>query len=141
MNENRIGVAEHKHLLPLEKIKGYDVRPGFYGINGATALREGVSFTVCSMEATDVELLLYHRGERKPYAVLPFPKHYRIGRVYSMFVFGLDIYDFEYAYRVNGPYDPQKGLIFDKKKPFDYRRFFYLFLFGFSPHFIFLTSP
>ncbi|MEE1439151.1 MAG: glycogen debranching protein GlgX [Lachnospiraceae bacterium] len=117
MNENRIGVAEHKHLLPLEKIKGYDVRPGFYGINGATALREGVSFTVCSMEATDVELLLYHRGERKPYAVLPFPKHYRIGRVYSMFVFGLDIYDFEYAYRVNGPYDPQKGLIFDKKKP------------------------
>lgn len=73
MNENRIGVAEHKHLLPLEKIKGYDVRPGFYGINGATALREGVSFTVCSMEATDVELLLYHRGERKPYAVLPFP--------------------------------------------------------------------
>ena len=32
MNENRIGVAEHKHLLPLEKIKGYDVRPGFYGI-------------------------------------------------------------------------------------------------------------
>ena len=66
MNENRIGVAEHKHLLPLEKIKGYDVRPGFYGINGATALREGVSFTVCSMEATDVELLLYHRGERKP---------------------------------------------------------------------------
>ena len=56
MNENRIGVAEHKHLLPLEKIKGYDVRPGFYGINGATALREGVSFTVCSMEATDVEL-------------------------------------------------------------------------------------
>jgi len=39
MNENRIGVAEHKHLLPLEKIKGYDVRPGFYGINGATALQ------------------------------------------------------------------------------------------------------
>lgn len=72
MNENRIGVAEHKHLLPLEKIKGYDVRPGFYGINGATALREGVSFTVCSMEATDVELLLYHRGERKPYASCRF---------------------------------------------------------------------
>lgn len=32
MNENRIGVAEHKHLLPLEKIKGYDVRPGFMGL-------------------------------------------------------------------------------------------------------------
>ena len=35
-----------------------------------------------------------------------------IGSVYSMSVFGLDIYDFEYAYRVDGLHDPEKGLIF-----------------------------
>ena len=29
-----------------------------------------------------------------------------------MIVFGLDIYDFEYAYRVDGLHDPEKGLIF-----------------------------
>ena len=34
-----------------------------------------------------------------------------------MFVFGLDIFDFEYAYRADGPSEPQKGLIFDKSKP------------------------
>lgn len=117
MDDKRIAAAEHKHLIPLDRINGYDVRPGFYGINGATALREGVNFTVCSVEATDVELLLYHRGEKEPYAVLTFPKHYRIGGVYSMFVFGLDIFDFEYAYRVDGPYEPKKGLIFDRSKP------------------------
>lgn len=117
MDDKRIAAAEHKHLIPLDRINGYDVRPGFYGINGATALREGVNFTVCSVEATDVELLLYHRGKKEPYAVLPFPKHYRIGGVYSMFVFGLDIFDFEYAYRVDGSYEPKKGLIFDRSKP------------------------
>lgn len=75
---------QRKHLIPLDKVNGYDVRPGFYGINGATALREGVNFTVYSIEGTEVELLLYHRGEKEPYAILPFPKHYRIGSVYSM---------------------------------------------------------
>lgn len=108
---------QRKHLIPLDKVNGYDVRPGFYGINGATALREGVNFTVYSIEGTEVELLLYHRGEKEPYAILPFPKHYRIGSVYSMIVFGLDIYDFEYAYRVDGPYAPEKGLIFNKTLP------------------------
>ena len=32
-----------------------------------------------------------------------------------MIVFGLDIEDFEYAYRMDGPYDPEKGLLFDRK--------------------------
>ena len=117
MDGKSMVVTEEKHLIPLDKVNGYDVRPGFYGINGATALREGVNFTVCSLEATAVELLLYHRGEKEPYAVLPFPTHYRIGGVYSMIVFGLDIYDFEYAYRVDGPYAPEKGLIYDKTQP------------------------
>lgn len=117
MNGKKRVADQRKHLIPLDKVNGYDVRPGFYGINGATALREGVNFTVYSIEGTGVELLLYHRGEKEPYAILPFPKHYRIGSVYSMIVFGLDIYDFEYAYRVDGPYAPEKGLIFNKTLP------------------------
>ena len=48
--------------------------------------------------------------------MLPFPRHYRIGNVYSMIVFKLNIEEFEYAYRVDGPYDPGKGLIFDRTK-------------------------
>ncbi len=104
------------HLVPMDTLDGYDVRPGFYEINGATAIPGGVNFTVTSSGATSIELLLFRRKEDTPYAVLPFPEHYRIGNVYSMIVFKLNIEEFEYAYRVDGPYEPEKGLIFDKSK-------------------------
>lgn len=104
------------HLVPLDHLDGYDVRPGFYEINGATAIPGGVNFTVHSHGATSIELLLFHREEEKPYAVLPFPQHYRIGNVYSMIVFKLNIEEFEYAYRVDGPYEPEKGFIFDRNR-------------------------
>ena len=104
------------HLVPLDIINGFSVRPGFYEINGATAIPGGVNFTVHSFSATGIELVLFHRGEKEPYAVLPFPQHYRIGNVYSMIVFKLNMEEFEYVYRVSGPYDPEKGLIFDSTK-------------------------
>ena len=33
-----------------------------------------------------------------------------------MVVMGLDIEDLEYGYRIDGPYEPEKGHIFDKTK-------------------------
>lgn len=97
------------------EISGYLVRPGMFETNGATPLPVGVNFTVHTSGGTSCELLLFHRGEEEPYAVLPFPDEYRIGDVYSMIVFGLDIEDLEYAYRVDGPWDPAKGLRFRKE--------------------------
>ena len=109
------------HLAPLDFIEcngvTYSIRPGFYEINGATAIPGGVNFTVHSNGATAITLLLYHPGEDHPYGEIPFPEPYKIGNVYSMIVFRLDIAEFEYAYRVDGPYDPKKGLIFDRSKP------------------------
>ena len=99
---------------PMGEIAGFPVRPGMFDINGATALPLGVNFTIHTHGGTSCELLLFHRGEREPYAVLPFPEEYKIGDVYSMIVFGLDIEEFEYAYRVDGPNCPEKGLTFDK---------------------------
>ena len=104
------------HLAPLDYIDGFAVRPGFYEINGATAIPGGVNFTIHSHGATSIELLLFHRNAPKPFAVLPFPQRYRIGNVYSMIVFKLNIEEFEYAYRVDGPYEPEKGKIFDGTK-------------------------
>lgn len=103
------------HMVPMDVISGFEVRPGMYEINGATAIPCGVNFTVYSYGATSCELLLYKRMEEEPYAVLKFPENYKIGKVYSMIVFGLNIQDFEYAYRLDGPYAPQEGLLFDKK--------------------------
>ena len=101
-------------FAPMGEIGGYPVRPGLFHLNGAMALPEGVNFTVHTHEGTGCELLLFHRGEEEPYAVLPFPEEYRVGDVYAMIVFGLDIGEFEYAYRIDGPWEPQKGLRFDK---------------------------
>ena len=101
-------------LLPLREIAGFPVRPGLYDMNGATLLQDGVNFTVHTHYGTGCELLLFKREGREPYAVLPFPEEYKIGNVYSMIVFGLDIGEFEYAYRVDGPHDPGAGLLFDR---------------------------
>lgn len=104
------------HLIALDTIGGFEVRPGFYEINGATAIPGGVNFTIHSNQATACELLLFHRLEEEPYAVLPIPENYKIGNVYSMIVFKLNIEEFEYAYRLDGPYVPAKGILFDKTK-------------------------
>lgn len=104
------------HLVPFDVVDGFEIRPGFYDINGATAIPGGVNFTVHSRGATAIELVLFERKASKPFAVIPFPKHYRIGNVYSMIVFKLNIEEFEYAYRVDGPYAPQQGKLFDRTK-------------------------
>ena len=114
--ENKSSVRDqHINLIPIDNIGGFDVRPGFYEINGATPIPGGVNFTIQSSQATSCELLLFNRREDLPFAIIPFPEHYRIGNCYSMIVFGVDIEGLEYAYRMDGPYDPKKGLLFDKK--------------------------
>lgn len=106
-----------RHLRPLDMIAGFQVRPGFFRSPGTTVIPGGVNFTVQSHGATSCELLLYHRNAEEPFAVLPFPDSCRVGCVYSMIVFGLDIEEFEYAYQLDGPYEPKKGLIFNKNQP------------------------
>lgn len=102
------------HLKPLDSINGFLVRPGFFNTFGATMIPGGVNFTIQSRGATSCELLLFHRKAAAPFVSIPFPQHYKIGFVYSMIVFGLDVEEFEYAYSLDGPYDEKKGLRFDK---------------------------
>lgn len=103
------------NLKPTDEINGFRVRPGIYQTNGAMLINEGVNFTIHSFGATACTLLLFHRQEDKPYARIPFPDSYRIGNTFSMIVYDLDITEFEYAYSFDGPNDPEKGLLFDKK--------------------------
>lgn len=105
-----------EQLKPLDTVNGFQIRPGFFREFGAVAIPGGVNFTIHTHGATSCELLLFHRKAEEPYAVIPFPESYRIGFCYSMIVFDLDIEEFEYAYRLDGPYDEKKGLRFDKNK-------------------------
>lgn len=105
-----------EQLKPIDTVNGFQIRPGFFREFGAVAIPGGVNFTIHTHGATSCELLLFHRKAEEPYAVIPFPESYRIGFCYSMVVFDLDIEEFEYAYRLDGPYDEKKGLRFDKNK-------------------------
>ena len=110
-------VSDHPYeSVPMAEISGFPVRPGIYDLNGATPLQNGVNFTIHTCGGTSCELLLFHRAQEEPFAILPFPEAYKIGDVYSMIVYGLNIDEFEYAYRVDDPYCPEKGLLFDKNK-------------------------
>ena len=109
-------MPHRRHYTPVETIGGFDVRPGLYTLQGATALGYAVNFTVHSSHATACSLALFHRKAETPYAVIPIPDDYRIGDTWSIMVFDLDIYEVEYCYRFDGPNDPEKGLIFDKHR-------------------------
>ena len=102
-------------LQPLDVIDGFEVRPGFYSRDGAAASSNGISFTIHSIGATSCTLLLFRPQEKEPYARLKFPESYHIGNTYSMLVYGLKIEEFEYAFQMDGPYDEEKGLLFDKE--------------------------
>ncbi len=104
----------HKSLTPMAEIEGFPVRPGLFDVHGAMMLPVGVNFTVHTHYGTSCTLLLFHRDAVEPYARLPFPDAYKIGDVYSMIVFGLDIEEFEYAYQIDGPYEPENGLVFNR---------------------------
>ncbi len=101
--------------VPMGEISGFPVRPGMFDVNGAMALPNGVNFTIHTHHGTYCELLLFHKEQEEPFAVLPFPEEYKIGDVYSMIVFGLDIEEFEYAYRIDGPYCPEEGMLYNRK--------------------------
>lgn len=105
---------QRSFYYPLREICGLKTAPGDCLQNGAFEVPGGVNFTIHSLHATYCELVLFKRRAKKPFAVLPFPKAYKIGNVYSMIVFGLEISEFEYAYRMDGPYDPDKGYLYDR---------------------------
>lgn len=103
-------------LMPLGEINGFKVRPGLFRSFGTEVLPGAVNFTIHSKNAEGCELLLFHRDGKEPFGIIPIPQSYRIGDVYSIIVFGLDIFEFEYAYRLEGPWNPSEGLLFDPKK-------------------------
>ena len=64
MNLNPLA-AEEQFLNPLDRVNGFDIRPGLYEINGATSFGSCVNFTIHSQNAVSCELLLFHRGEKE----------------------------------------------------------------------------
>ncbi len=57
---------------PTHLFQEHKLRPGKPYPFGATLVPGGVNFSVFSRNASYCSLLLYRKGEREPYAVIPF---------------------------------------------------------------------
>ncbi len=101
---------------PTHTHEGFKLRLGKPLPFGAQLVPNGINFSVFSRFATAATLVLYRKGEQTPMVEIPFPDTFRIGNVYSMIVFDLDIEEIEYGYRMDGPWDPKAGHRFDKTK-------------------------
>ena len=102
--------------FPTHSIKDLEYRAGRVFPYGATIIGDAVNFSIFSKEATACSLVLFHQGEYEPYVEIPFPEEFRIGDVYTMMVFGINIETMEYGYRFDGPYDPERGLLYDRTR-------------------------
>ena len=101
---------------PTHKHNGIEYRMGKVLPFGATIVPNGVNFSVFSKHAKSCELVLFNKGEKEPYAIIPFPDEFRIGDVFAMTVFNVDYETVEYGYRMDGKFEPKNGLWFDKEK-------------------------
>ncbi|MGB5445007.1 MAG: glycogen debranching protein GlgX [Psychromonas sp.] len=96
----------------------YEVLPGKTHPIGATVEEDGVNFCLyCDDRCTSVELLLFEQHDAVvPYEIIRFdPLIHRSFYFWHIFVKDLPP-KIHYAYRVDGPYQPENGLIFDKQK-------------------------
>jgi isoamylase len=84
---------------------------------GATLVPGGANFSIFSRKATGVELLLFDRAEDgTPAAVIPIdPVDGRTYHYWHAFVPGVRDGQI-YGFRVDGPFDPGRGLRFDRSK-------------------------
>lgn len=101
---------------PTHEINGIKYRIGKVLPFGATIVPHGVNFSIFSKYAKTCELVLFNKGEKEPYAVIPFPDEFRIGDVFSMIVFDIDYENVEYGYKMDGKYNPKEGFWFNKNK-------------------------
>ena len=103
-------------FYPTHEHDGFRFRAGDVFPFGATLVPNGVNFSVFSSHATSCTLVLFRKGEGSPMVEIPFPVEFRIGNVYTMVVFDLDVETLEYGFRMDGPWDPENGHRFDASK-------------------------
>ncbi len=111
------GVRDFRHgdpACPKQPISG---QAGRSFPLGATALTEGVNFSVFSRQATRVDLLLFDvAAATRPARVIELDaRTHRTYHYWHVFVPGIGSGQV-YAYRASGPLDPTHGLRFDPDK-------------------------
>ncbi len=100
---------ERIDYYPTHEYAGFRFRRGRPIPFGATLVPNGVNFSVFSRNGRSATLVLFEKHAREPLVEIPFPDEFRIGDVFCMTVFDLDVENVEYGYRMDGPWDPVSG--------------------------------
>jgi isoamylase len=100
-----------------DKLESGEVRSGSPLPWGARQIGDGVNFAIFSRNATLVHLEFYDApGDGTPSRTIALsPERHRTGDVWHVWVRGIPQGQL-YAYRIDGPYDPQKGHRFNVNK-------------------------
>ncbi len=107
----RLGIDAY----PTHYHAGYALRAGFPIPFGATPLARGINFSIFSRHASACALVLFEAGQREPTVEIAFPAEFRVGDVFAMIVFELEYENFEYGFRMDGPFAPDKGHRYNAK--------------------------
>jgi isoamylase len=109
--------AKQSKSAGLETLSGDEIRAGSPLPFGAHREGEGVNFALFSRHATRVLLELYGSPDAcSPTRVIDLdPTRHRTGDVWHVWVRGISAGQL-YAYRIDGPYDPQQGHRFNVNK-------------------------
>src|SRR3989304_4953884 len=107
---------ERIDAYPTHQYEGYKLRSGRPFPFGAPYVPGCINFSIYSSYATSCLLVLFRRGESKPVAEIPFPEEFRVGNVFAMMVFDINSEMTEYGFRMEGPYEPVEGHLFDSSK-------------------------
>ena len=89
--------------------------PGYSLIVGTSYLIHGINFNVMSKYGETLTLLIYKKGSKTPTYEIEFPKSFKVGDLFNMFVGGIDWSLYEYVFKMTGPYNEAEGLLFDDK--------------------------
>jgi glycogen operon protein len=116
MSTARLAIEERIDFYPTHEMGGIRFRRGRPLPFGATIVPHGVNFSIFSSAADSCTLVLFRKHEREPFIEIEFPREFRIGDVYSIIVFDLEVENLEYGYRFSGPWNPRAGHLFDKTK-------------------------
>ena len=84
-------IEDRIDYYPTHEHRGFRFRKGHVLPFGATVVSGGVNFSVFSSSATSCTLVLFRKHEQQPLVEIEFPASFRIGGVYSMIVFELDL--------------------------------------------------
>ena len=88
-----------------------------FNIFGAVVTPAGVNFSIYSKDATKVSLVLFNsQDDKQPSRIIDFdPVLNRTGDVWHVLVPGIEAGTL-YLYKIDGPYDPMRGLRFNYHK-------------------------